>query len=227
MKSKYFVACALAIALAALTGCSSSQPENTPAEPEASNEGSASEALTVSPLPASIDLDHLEDCTVAVSFDQGDAFVDDTGAMQLHVKVYTYDLYDMVDISTLKAGDHITICRQDVKVSSLERTENGVVVINGGLENGGYELVTDDDTVFYADGFDDMKQYYELGEVTLPVSPDFEFVDSSDLEKGPRTYYPGDFLTDNAGIEYHFIPNNTTITIQNGYVGGMQRIFNP
>ena len=227
MKSKYFVACALAIALITLTGCSSSQPENTPAEPEASNGGSASEALTVSPLPASIDLDHLEDCTVAVSFDQGDAFVDDTGAMQLHVKVYTYDLYDMVDISTLKAGDHITICRQDVKVSSLERTENGVVVINGGLENGGYELGTDDNTVFYADGFDDMKQYYELGEVTLPVSPDFEFVDSSDLEKGPRTYYPGDFLTDNAGIEYHFIPNNTTITIQNGYVVGMQRIFNP
>ena len=63
--------------------------------------------------------------------------------------------------------------------------------------------------------------------MTLSVSPDFEFVDSSDLEKGPRTYYPGDFLTDNAGIEYHFIPNNTTITIQNGYVVGMQRIFNP
>ena len=214
MKSKYFVACTLAISLIALAGCSNSRPENTQANSESSKEESSSEALVVSPLPVSIDLNHLEDCTVAVSFDQGDAFVDDTGAMQLHAKVYAYDLYDMVDISKLKVGDQITICQQDVKISSLERTENGVVVINGGLENGGYELVTDDDTVFYADGFDDLKQYYELGEVTLPVSPNFEFVDSSDLENGPCTYYPGDFLTDNAGIEYHFIPNNTTITIQ-------------
>ena len=145
----------------------------------------------------------------------------------MKVKVYTYDLYDMADISALKVGDQITICQQEVKVTSLERNENGAVIINGGLENGGYELISNDETVFYMNGFDDMKQYYELGEVTLPVSADFEFEDSADLEKGPCTYYPGDFLTDNAEIEYHFVPNNTTITIRDGYVVGMQRIYNP
>lgn len=231
MKSKFFVACTLAMALIALTGCSNNKPENSQAstkpDSDIPSDGSSSEVVTVSPLPTSIDLDHLDDCTVAVSFNEGDAFVDDTETMQLRVKVYTYDLYDMVDISALKVGDQITICQQEVKVTSLEHNENGAVIINGGLEYGGYELVSNDETVFYANGFDDLKQYYELGEVTIPVSADFEFEDSSDLEKGPCTYYPGDFLTDNAEIEYHFIPNNTTITIQGGYVVGMQRIYNP
>ena len=231
MKSKFFVACTLAMALLALTGCSNSKPEHsqviTKPDSDIPSDGSSSEAVTVSPLPTSIDLDHLDDCTVAVSFNEGDAFVDDTGTMQLRVKVYTYDLYDMVDISALKVGDQITICQQEVEVTSLEHNENGAVIINGGLEYGGYELVSNDETVFYANGFDDLKQYYELGEVTIPVSADFEFEDSSDLERGPCTYYPGDFLTENTEIEYHFIPNNTTITIQDGYVVGMQRIYNP
>ena len=231
MKSKFFVACTLAMALLALTGCSNSKPEDsqtsTKSDSDILNDGSSSDEVTVSPLPTSIDLDHLDDCTVAVSFNEGDAFVDDTGTMQLRVKVYTYDLYDMVDISALKVGDQITICQQEVEVTSLEHNENGAVIINGGLEYGGYELVSNDETVFYANGFDDLKQYYELGEVTIPVSADFEFEDSSDLERGPCTYYPGDFLTENTEIEYHFIPNNTTITIQDGYVVGMQRIYNP
>lgn len=234
MKSKFFVACTVAmalVALIALTGCSNSKPEDsqtsTKPDSDISTGGSSSDVVTVSPLPTSIHLDHLDDCTVAVSFNEGDAFVDDTGAMQLKVKVYTYDLYDMVDISALKVGDQITICQQEVKVTSLERNEKGAVIINGGLENGGYELISNDETVFYANGFDDMKQYYELGEVTIPVSADFEFEDSANLEKGPCTYYPGDFLTDSAEIEYHFVPNNTTITIQDGYVVGMQRIYNP
>ena len=127
MKSKFFVACTLAMALLALTGCSNSKPEHSQAstkpDSDIPSDGSSSEAVTVSPLPTSIDLDHLDDCTVAVSFNEGDAFVDDTGTMQLRVKVYTYDLYDMVDISALKVGDQITICQQEVEVTSLEHTK--------------------------------------------------------------------------------------------------------
>lgn len=231
MKRKIFAACVFAMAFLVLAGCSNRKPDNsresTKPDSDILSTESSSESKTISPLPSFIDLEHLNDCTIAVSFQEGDAFVDDTGAMQLKVKVYTYDIYDMVDISTLKVGDQITICRQNVTVASLERDENGNVILNGGLENGGYTLVTNDETVFYANDFNDMKQYYELGEVTVPVSVDFEFEDSSDLEKGPCTYYPGDFLTDTAGIKYHFVPNNTTVMIQNGYVVGMRRVYTP
>ena len=232
MKRKIFAACALAMALMALTGCSNSasdQPKDDPAPaPGSASEGTVTEGKTVSPLPSGIDPEHLEDCTVAVSFDKGDAYVDDTGAMQLKVKVYDYDLYDMADVSALQVGDKITFCREDVEVTSLERDDDGTVVINGGLENGGIELVSNDSTAYYADGFDDMKQYYELGEATVPVSADeFTFVDSSDLDKDPVTYYPGDLLMEDSEFEYNFTPNNTTLTVQGGYAVHLERVYNP
>lgn len=231
MRRMILAVCALAMALLALPGCSQQVPESPQdggaPTPEVVYDGTPTAGKTVSPLPSGIDPENLGDCTVEASFEKGDAYVDDTGAMQLRMKIYTYDLYDMVDISMLKVGDKLSFCRQDVEVTSLERDGDGTVVINGGLENGGIELVSNESTAFYARGTDDMKQYYELGEATVPVSPDFEFEDASDLEKGPRTYYPGDFLTDDAGIDYHFVPGNTMVTIQGGYVVHMERVYNP
>ena len=229
MKRKIFV---LAMALLVLTGCSNSTPDQ-PQDTSAPDAGSVSgdvipEGKTVSPLPSGIDPAHLDDCTVAVSFEQGDAYVDDTGVMQLKVKVYTYDLYDMADVSALQVGDRITFCQEDVEITSLERDGSNTVIINGGLENGGIELVANDGTAFYANGFDDLKQYCALGEATLPVSADeFQFVDASDLESDPVTYYPGDLLMDDSEFDYNFTPNNTTITVQGGYVVHMERVYNP
>ena len=97
------------------------------------------EKNTILPLPASIDMNQLENCTVAISLEQGDAYVDDTGAMQMDVTVYTYDLYDMVDMAGLKEGDTIVIREQEVEISSIERTERGIL-INGGLDENGYEF---------------------------------------------------------------------------------------
>lgn len=229
MKRKIFV---LAMALLVLTDCSNSTPDQ-PQDTLAPDAGSVSgdvipEGKTVSPLPSGIDPAHLDDCTAAVSFEQGDAYVDDTGVMQLKVKVYTYDLYDMADVSALQVGDRITFCQEDVEITSLERDGSNTVIINGGLENGGIELAANDGTAFYANGFDDLKQYCELGEATLPVSADeFQFVDASDLESDPVTYYPGDLLMDDSEFDYNFTPNNTTITVQGGYVVHMERVYNP
>ena len=181
---------------------------------------------TILPLPGSIDINNLDNCTVAVSLEQGDAYVDDTGAMQMDVKVYTYDLYDMVDMAALKEGDTIVIREQEVKITSIERNERGLL-INGGLDNGGYEFNTDDSTTWYESGYSDAKSYYELGEVTIRVSADLRFYDNSDLDKGEVMYYPGDFLTDKAGIVYHFVPDNTSIVIEDGKIIEMYRRYIP
>ena len=169
----------------------------------------------------------LDNCTLAVSFEEGDAYVDDTGAMQLDVTVYTYDLYDMVDIANLKEGDTIVIQGNEVAVETVETLESGLVFINGGMENGGYDLWHNDSGVYFEHGYNDAKSYYALGEATIRVSTEFEFVDSSDLDKGEVTYYPGDFLTDNAGILYHFVPNNTSIVVEGGQIIQMTRIYTP
>ena len=72
-----------------------------------------------------------------------------------------------------------------------------------------------------------MKSYYPLGDATIRVSADFEFTDASDLDKGEIIYYPGDFLTDKAGIVYHFTPHNTSIVIENGQITHMTRRYTP
>ena len=204
------------------------KPPAPTAEPTATPiEAPAPAAKTVSPLPVTIDMNSLDNCTIAVSFEQDDIFVDDTGVMQLKAKVYTYDLYDMIDISMLAEGDTIILRGEEVLITSLVRTDTGAVQINGGLDAGGYELITADNTVFFETGYSDVKSYYELGEATLRVSADFIFIDKSDLDNGEVTYYPGDFLTDEAGIFYHFVPNNTTITIQDGQVIKMERVYMP
>lgn len=116
------------------------------------------------------DLSYLQSAssTQAVSLKKGDVYVDDTGALQMDVTVYTYDCYDMVDMASL-----------------------------------------------------------EVGETTFRVSADMKFYDSSDPDKGEVVYYPGDFLTDDAGIEYHFEPNNTSIVIEDGVVIAMYRSYLP
>ena len=76
-------------------------------------------------------------------------------------------------------------------------------------------------------GMSDVKNYYELGESTLPVSDEFEYVDESDLDSEAEIYYPGDFLTDDTGILYNFTPNNTKIVIENGVITKMVKVYTP
>ena len=78
-----------------LTGC------NAKPEQEIIEDVVVEQTQTISPLPVTIDMNQLDNCTVAVSFEEGDAYVDDNGAMQLDVTVYACDLFDMVDMISL------------------------------------------------------------------------------------------------------------------------------
>lgn len=213
---------ALMILCCLFTACAAA-PEAAPAETTMAETA----AVTVAPLPVTLDPNQLDNCTVAVSLQEGDAYVDDTGAMQMKVTVYTYDLYDMADIARLKSGDLLIIGQKEVTVTSVEESGYGSVLINGGLDAGGYELCTDENTVYYETGYSDVKSWYPLGDTTIPVSPDFQYTDRSDLDRDPIIYYPGDFLIPGTGIDYNFTPHNTTITIENGKIIAMYRIYTP
>lgn len=184
-------------------------------------------ATKIMPLSSTVDLNNLTDCTVAVSLNKGDVYVDDAGIMQMKATVYDYELYDMVDISQLEEGDIIVIGKKDVLISSLERNNSGALIINGGLDQGGHELVTDESGVFYETGYNDAKSYYPVGETTIRVSTDFEYSDKSILDEEEKRYYPGDFLVEDSGIDYSFNPHNTSIVISNGQVISMNRVYVP
>ena len=182
------------------------------------------EPAVVTPLAAAVDITKLEDCTVAISLEKGDFYVDKTGAVMMDVTVFAYDVFDLVDISSMKEGDTILRGQEEVLILSIERNENGLVLINGGLDDGGFELYTEENTVYYERSDSDGKVYYEIGKVSLPVSSDFTYSDASDLDKGTVTLGAEDFLEDAANIEYCFNANNTTIEIENGYVTAMTKV---
>ena len=184
-------------------------------------------SVPLTPLPVTIDLTNLTDCSIAISLEEGNFLQNDTGTIQMTVSVYAYDLYDAVALSQLKPGDIIVIRQQDVVITSLEYSAYGSLLINGGLDLGGYELRTDENTVYYETGYSDIKSWQKIGSITIPVSPDFVYTDCSDLDHEPISYSIEDFLNSNDVIDYHFTPHNTVIVIDNGIAVSMERRYTP
>ena len=211
-----------------LTGCSNgagaSETDDAVANSPNPTENVAQTGATIYPL-SDTTMENLSDAILSVSLEEGDAYVDDTGIMQMDVKIYSYDQYDMVDISMLKVGDILVTKGGEVKLESLERTD-GAILINGGLDEGGFDLVTDDSGIFYERGYNDAKNWYEVGEATIRVSVDFMYYDNADLDLGEVVYYPGSFLVGEV-TDYHFVPHNTTIRVENGQIVEMHRRYVP
>ncbi|MBR4869994.1 MAG: hypothetical protein IKU12_04330 [Oscillospiraceae bacterium] len=188
-------------------------------------ESTQQDASTVNPLTDTT-MDNLTDGIFAISLEEGGAYVDDTGKMQMDVKIYTHDKYDMVDISNLKVGDMIVTHAGEVEVTSLEQTESGLICINGGLEEGGFDLATDENGIYYEVGFNDAKNWYQVGEATIRVSVDFTGTDNADPDKGEVILYPGSFLVGEV-TNYDFTPYNTTIRVADGQIVEMNRVYIP
>ena len=199
-----------------------SVPEETVTDSETA---SGEEALKVEPLPSSLDVSNLQDATVSASFDASGIHKDADGAT-LELTVYDYETFDMVDMSQLKGGDTIVIDGKDVVVDSLERSDTGMISINGGLEEGGYDFWTNEGGVYYVTGLDDTKDFKSLGTVTLPVSENCVCTDDSDLDNAGKQFTLDDVesLTESG---YGFIANNTTVTVAGGEITEIHRSFMP
>lgn len=240
---KKVLAILLAISVLALSACAARQTapdtQDTPAaettgQPDASEQAGeeqaseeqqpAQEAKRVEPMPESLDPQALTDATVAASFGADDISETD-GKTELTLTVYDYDIYDMVDIAQLAVGDTIVVDGKDMVVTSRE-DENGFVIINGGLEQGGVDLTSDDSGVYYAVGMDDAKSYHELGKITVPVAEGFVLTDNSDPDHPDETYAASD-LAKLAASEPGFTANNTLATIEHGELTVLARSYTP
>ena len=217
-----------------LTGCAktpeASAPEAKPVEQPAASEAPAVEesaeeaSRSIAPLPDTT-MDNLSDCILSVSLDKDSVYTDESGTVQMSVKIYSYDKYDMVDISMLREGDTIISHSGEVEVSTLER-KDGCILINGGLDANGIELATDDYGVFFESGYNDAKSWYEVGEATFPLAEGFVCYDYADMDKGEVLLNADSFI--NGEIEvFYFSPHNTGIRLEKGQVVEMNRIYVP
>ena len=235
---KKALAILLALSVLALSACAAKQVNSDTqkdvsaetaapsADPEQTEDAqqSAQEAKRVEPLPETLDVNALTDATVAASFSAEDISEKD-GKTQITLTVYDYDVYDMVDVAQLAVGDTIVVDGKDMVVTSRE-DKDGFVTINGGLEQGGVDLTSDDSGVYYAVGMDDVKSYHELGRITVPVAEGFVLTDNSDLEHPDATYAASD-LAKLAGESVGFTANNTLATIEHGELTVLARSYTP
>lgn len=210
----------LALGVLGLSGC------GTPAADSgsASAGGSQGEARRVEPLADTLDVSALAegDQQFTAGF-RGSDIREDGGQLVIDLTVYTYDLYDAVDISMLAAGDTLVVKGEDIPVTAVAE-ENGGVTVNGGLENGGVDLISAGGGTFRVLLENDAPDLYEAGTITLPVAQDFVLTDDSDPESPGQTLYAGDLL--GLGDEV-FSPQATTVETAGGMVTAIHRDYTP
>ena len=210
----------LALGVLGLSGC------GTPAADSgsASAGGSQGEARRVEPLADTLDVSALAegDQQFTAGF-RGSDIREDGGQLVIDLTVYTYDLYDAVDISMLAAGDTLVVKGEDIPVTAVAE-ENGGVTVNGGLENGGVDLISAGGGAYRVQLENDARDLYEVGTVTLPVGQDCVLTDDADPEDTGRTLYAGALR--GLGDEV-FSPQATTVETVGGTVTAIHRDYMP
>lgn len=207
--------------------------EGTPISTEAASSEAATETSAVStdttevtPLPTAIDTAALADGTYAVSFVASDATTDN-GTVQLNVTVYDYEHFSADAVENLKAGDTLVINGDSIVVDTVENNGDGMISINGGLEQDGCDLGKDEDGDYSELLMDIAKNYTAVGQVALPLSKDFVFTDNSDPEKQDVQYSAEELVKLLGDDTQYFYAMTTSITVKNGEITAMQRIFMP
>lgn len=162
----------------------------------------------------------------AVSLGEGAVYVNEANMPEMKATVYAYELYDEAAMKALRVGDSILRLGQNVPVNSLETAENGDIVINGGLDMGGHVFRPGESGDYYEISYNDAKSYAPVAELVLPVADEFFFVDKSDFDGEPQTYHLDSFFVDGL-FGWYFFPSNTSISLENGVVVSMERVYIP
>ena len=183
------------------------------------------EGHIVTPNNPEIDINELADGEYPAAFEPT-ALAD--GALTF--TVYSEDTFDIVEIEQLTAGDTLYVGDTVVEVESVERDDDGDLLINGGLDEGGVDLrAYEEDNCWRAVGYDDYHTYFNWGETTLPIAEDVTFTDSWDIEKEPVTVNGIEAVTEavnNTEMD-SFICLNTTVRVEDGKIAEIVRVFMP
>lgn len=192
------------------------------AESEAAKRGEA--PITVEPIVNHLTVDGSMDCTFAARFTPTSDMTKDGDNYILSFTAYYEQYYEAVDISMLKAGDSIVIGSETVLIDSIE-DKDGIYMINGGLDEGGYDLLSNGNDMYYERGYDDYRSYGELGQGKLPIADNCVITDNSDWNNQGKQLTIEELVAndDLAG----FIEYNTVVTVEDGKITEITRSFRP
>lgn len=171
--------------------------------------------------------DALANGSYSVYFSSGD-LADNNGKSELTVEVYEYDRYSKESIDNMKIGDQIQSCQNVIDIESMEESDNGNVIINGGIEQDGIELTKEDDH-YRTVTFDDYPIYYSVGTITIPVSDTVSLEDHINQDNEPNGVLSSgtEALQAIKDSETDFASGSTTITVKDGEIVQILRRWVP
>ncbi len=185
---------------------------------------------TVAPQTVEVDVNALPDGEYPVAFNRGDILSGATGIYMNAVHIFSMDIYDIVDVNTLTAGDTLVVSGEEIPVTSVERSDSEVLV-NGGLdgENGVVLGPIDEDTNGYRVWLEsDMATFTELGVTTLVLADNAEFNDSWNIDAEPvKVSHDGIVSAIAESDNDYFNQYNTSIRVEDGKVVEIKRVYVP
>lgn len=214
---------------------------------------SLDEVSVVEPLPNEIDVNSIEGGVFPADIENVET--DENGTIA-DFTIYTVDLYDAVELNSLEAGDIVkvksssfdeydeiivdTVEHKEVNYTSAEEAMGAekegaydVIIINGGIEEGGAEFIAGEGGTYRFFGFDDYPTYSVHGKVSLTIAEDAVIVDHSEDWASGEEFPAG--VTIKTTELMHFTGEdtigfdslNTTVAIENGVVTQITRRFTP
>ena len=177
----------------------------------------------IEPMDPGCDLDNPGDGEYPAAFE-----VEALADGELTFRVYSEDVYDIVDVSRMEAGDIFRLSGLDFPVESVERADD--LLINGGLDNGGFTLrAFDEDNCWKVVMENDYTTFTYRGQTTLPLSGDVTFTDGWQAGQEPAVVTGAQAAAEAiSGSELdYFSPLNTTIRVENGQIVEIIRAYMP
>lgn len=180
----------------------------------------------IKPLPSGINVREIKDATVPVSFKVSSFYWPES---TLTIDVWSEDLYDAVEVSLMQAGDTLIYKGQDIIVKTIEN-ENGILTINGGIEEGGAYLKAYEGGTYRGLQLDDHSTYTRLGSTILPLAYDFRIIDCGDdftdkydtITMGQKLYMDS---IQNVRGDFNYL--NTKVMVVNGNIVEITRKWIP
>ena len=207
--------------------CSSDLPPTEPATAvQETTAASPNEIFALNgPLGRHQGVEEFDNAKFAASFGAGDFIKNADGTFTLTTMIYRYEMFSGEDIQSLKVGDTIWCLGKNVAVETIEVRDSGLIIVNGGIENGGRYFKTDENGLYFESGMNDRHSYYEIGENTYTLSADFVFTDNSDMDN-PKTYTAEELMS-LLTYDTHFVNSNTIVETSNGVVTAIVRNYIP
>ncbi len=163
-----------------------------------------------------------EDCTVNASFTVKDFNLEEGN---ISFSVYEEEIYDAVEVSLMQIGDTLNINGRELVVESIQDV-NGDLKVNGGIEEGGAELLAGSGGTYRARSLEDAPAYLETGRSTLPLSEALTISDGYKDASSPKTATfeeLEDYLDGLDGASDSFNYLTTTIQVAGGKVINITR----